>query len=229
MALDILIVEDDATTAREIAAALDDHGARTSHAGTGVEAIQKARTNHYDAIILDRMLPGGIEGLEVVGALRGAGVSTPVLILSALSAVTDRVRGLRAGGNDYLVKPFDFLELTARIDALTRKPVGGVARQDVELVVGDVHMDLIARTVRRAGREVELLPREFALLRHFMRNPGAVMTRAMIFEQVWGYRYDERTNVIDVHVTKLRRKLDAGGLRTMIATVRGSGYRFDAA
>ncbi len=145
--LDILIVEDDPKTAREIAAALADHGARTAHAATGVEAIQRARAGTFDAIILDRMLPGGLEGLDVLAALRGAGVATPVLILSALSAVTDRVRGLRAGGNDYLTKPFDFLELTARVDALTRRPAD-VSQQIVELVVGDLHLDLIGRTAR---------------------------------------------------------------------------------
>lgn len=223
----VLIVEDDIRTAREIAAALVDHGLRTVHAATGVEAVQKARVTRYDAIILDRMLPGGLEGLEVLAALRGTGITTPVLILSALSAVTDRVRGLRAGGDDYLTKPFDFLELTARVDALTRRPTS-VGRQEVELIAGDLHMDLITRTVRRAGRPIELLPREYMLLKHFMHNPGRALTRAMIFEQVWGYHYDERTNVIDVHVAKLRRKLDVEGLLPAIETVRGEGYRLAA-
>ena len=174
----ILIVEDDARTAREIAVALVDHGLGASHAATGVEAIQKARSTPYDAIILDRMLSGGLEGLEVLAALRGTGVTTPVLILSALSAVTDRVRGLRAGGDDYLTKPFDFLELTARIDALIRRPAGGPGHTEIELVVGDLHLDMITRTVRRAGRPIDLLPREYALLRFFMRHQGATMTRA---------------------------------------------------
>ena len=223
----VLIVEDDIRTAREIAAALVDHGLRTAHAATGVEAVQKARVTHYDAIILDRMLPGGLEGLEVLAILRGTGITTPVLILSALSAVTDRVRGLRAGGDDYLTKPFDFLELTARVDALTRRPTS-VGRQEVELIAGDLHMDLVTRNVRRAGRPIELLPREYMLLKHFMHNPGRALTRAMIFEQIWGYRYDERTNVIDVHVAKLRRKLDVEGLPSAIETVRGEGYRLAA-
>ncbi len=224
----ILIVEDDSRTAREIAAALTDHGLRTERAATGIEAIQKARAATYDAIILDRMLPGGLEGLEVLAALRGTGVTTPVLILSALSAVTDRVRGLRAGGDDYLTKPFDFLELTARIDALTRRPHANAGRHDVEIVVGDLHIDLISRVARRAGRPIDLLPREFSLLKHFMQNPGRALTRAMIFEQVWGYHYDDRTNVIDVHVAKLRRKLDIDGLPSAIETVRGEGYRLAA-
>lgn len=226
---DILIVEDDSKTAREIAAALADSGMGSGHAGTGVEAIAKARSSHYDAIILDRMLPGGLNGLEVLAALRGTGVTTPVLFLSALSAVSDRVRGLRAGGDDYLTKPFDFLELTARVDALVRRHAQDVPVPEVELTIGDLHIDLLMRTVRRAGIEIELLPREYQLLEHLVRNAGSIMTRTMIFEQVWGYHLDERTNVIDVHIAKLRRKLEACGGPAMIETVRGAGYRFVAA
>lgn len=225
--LNVLVVEDDPKTAREIAAALVDHGARATMAGTGMEAIQRARGTAYDVIILDRMLPGGLEGLDVLAMLRGSGVTTPVLILSALSAVTDRVRGLRAGGNDYLTKPFDFLELTARVDALTRT-AGDVPHQPTELIVGDLHLDLINRSARRGGEAIDLLPREFLLLKRFMREPGAVLTRTMIFEQIWGYHYDDRTNVIDVHIAKLRRKLDGHGRATMIETVRGAGYRLVA-
>ena len=221
----ILIVEDDIKTAREIGAALVDHGMTSAHVMDGVEAVRQARTARYDAIILDRMLPGDLNGLEVLAALRGTGVSTPVLILSALSAVADRVRGLRTGGDDYLTKPFDFIELTARVDALIRRRGSTPGTQDMELSVGDLHLDLFRRKASRAGVEIDLLPREYQLLEHFMRHPGDVMTRAMIFERVWGYRYDDRTNVIDVHVAKLRRKLDVKGLPTMIETVRGSGYR----
>lgn len=224
----ILIVEDDPVTAREIAAALSDEGMRSSHALTGVEAVSMARSQRYDVIILDRMLPGGLNGLEVLAALRGTAVTTPVLFLSALSAVSDRVRGLRAGGDDYLTKPFDYVELTARVDALARRPVASVAMSDVELSVGELHMDLLTRRVRRNGKDIPLLPREYALLEHFMRNPGRVMTRAMIFEAAWGYHYDANTNVIDVHVAKLRRKLDGGRTPTLIETVRGSGYRLVA-
>jgi len=221
----ILIVEDDIKTAREIGAALADHGMRCSHVMNGVEAIREAKTARYDVIVLDRMLPGDLNGLEVLAALRGTGVSTPVLILSALSAVSDRVRGLRTGGDDYLTKPFDFVELTARIDALIRRRGSAPGSQDMELSVGDLHLDLFRRKVSRAGRGIELLPREYQLLEHFMRHPGDVMTRTMIFEAVWGYRYDDRTNVIDVHVAKLRRKLEVKGRRPAIETVRGSGYR----
>ncbi|MBS0480191.1 MAG: response regulator transcription factor [Proteobacteria bacterium] len=221
----ILIVEDDIKTAREIGAALIDHGMNSMHVVDGAEAVRRARSTTFDAIILDRMLPGNLNGLEVLAALRGTGVTTPVLILSALSAVTDRVRGLRTGGDDYLTKPFDFVELTARVDALIRRRRPGPGVQDMELSVGDLHLDLFRRKASRRGVEIDLLPREYQLLQHFMRHPGDVMTRAMIFEQVWGYRYDDRTNVIDVHVAKLRRKLDLNGLPAMIETVRGSGYR----
>ena len=199
----ILIVEDDCKTAREIAAALSDNGLQSALVQSGVEAVAEARKSQYSAIILDRMLPGGLSGLEVLAALRGTGVTTPVLILSALSAVSDRVRGLRAGGDDYLTKPFDFLELTARVDALIRRHATDAPAPEVELAIGDLHIDLLARTVRREGQTINLLPREYRLLEHFVRSAGATMTRAMIFEEVWGYRYDERTNVIDVHVAKL--------------------------
>ena len=226
---DILIVEDDNKTAREIAAALSDSGMGWGHASTGIEAITKARSSRYDAIILDRMLPGGLSGLEVLAALRGTGVTTPVLFLSALSAVSDRVRGLRAGGDDYLTKPFDFVELTARVDALVRRHSGGAPAPEVELILGDLHIDLLTRVVRCAGREIDLLPREYQLLERLVRNAGSIMTRAMIFEHVWGYHHNEHTNVIDVHIAKLRRKLEVGGRAPMIETVRGVGYRFVAA
>jgi len=226
---DVLIVEDDKATAREIAVALSDQGMRSSHAETGVAAIEMARSRHYDVIILDRMLPGGLNGLEVLAALRGTSVTTPILFLSALSAVSDRVRGLRAGGDDYLTKPFDYLELTARVDALARRLAAPPSSaQEVERAVGDLHMDLLNRRVWRSGQEILLLPREFALLDYLMRHAGQVLTRAMIFEQVWGYHYDAHTNVIDVHMTKLRRKLDLGQKPPVIETVRGSGYRLVA-
>ena len=171
----VLVVEDDAQTAAEIAAALGDHGFEVECAHTGQDALDRAVADRYSAIVLDRMLPGGIDGLTVLSTLRGLSVDAPVLILSALSAVDERVRGLRAGGDDYLTKPFESLELTARIEVL-------------------------------------------------LRHPGQVITRTMLFEEVWSYRYDQTTNVIDVHMGKLRRKLDEGGLPSMIHTVRGSGY-----
>jgi DNA-binding response OmpR family regulator len=218
----VLVVEDDVQTAAEIAAALGDRGFDVECVHTGREGLLKAAADQYEAIVLDRMLPGGLDGLAVLSTLRTAGVEAPVLILSALSAVDERVRGLRAGGDDYLTKPFEFIELTARIEVLVRRQ--SLPQPQTRLSVGDLEVDLLSREVRRAGRRVELLPREYRLLEYLMRHPGQVVTRTMLFEEVWGYHYDQRTNVIDVHVGKLRRKLDEGGLPSMIHTVRGSGY-----
>jgi two-component system, OmpR family, response regulator len=223
----VLVVEDDVQTAAEIAATLGDHGFEVEQAGTGSEAVRRATSERFSAIVLDRMLPGGMDGLAVLASLRGHGVAAPVLILSALSAVDERVRGLRSGGDDYLTKPFESLELTARIEVLLRR--GLAAERDTVLRVGDLEVDRLTREVRRRGREVELLPREYRLLEYLMRHPGQIITRTMLFEEVWSYRYDPRTNVIDVHMGKLRRKLDEGGLPSMIQTVRGSGYILHAA
>lgn len=221
---DILVVEDDSATASEIIAALFDHGLSADHVTTGREAILQAAAGSYEAVILDRMLPGGIDGLGVLTALRSAGVDVPVLILSALSAVDERVRGLRSGGDDYLAKPFEFMELTARLDALMRRRSFPAAAETV-LKVGDLQFDFLTRTVRRNGRLLDVLPREYMLLEYMARNADRVVTRTMIFEEVWGYRYDERTNVIDVHIAKLRRKLEGPeGLPSLIYTVRGAGY-----
>ena len=201
----VLVIEDDLRTAAEIAAALGDYGFDVECAHNGREGLLKAAADKYDAIVLDRMLPGGLDGLGVLATLRTIGNETPVLILSALSAVDERVRGLRAGGDDYLTKPFEFVELT-------------------NLRTGDLEIDLLTREVRRAGRAIELLPREYRLLEYLMRHTGRVVTRTMLFEEVWGYHYDPQTNVIDVHIGRLRRKLEEGGLSQMIHTVRGSGY-----
>jgi two-component system OmpR family response regulator len=218
----VLLVEDDAQTATEISAALSDHGFEVDCAGSGREGLLKAAAEPYDAIVLDRMLPGGLDGLGVLSTLRTAGVEAPVLILSALSAVDERVRGLRGGGDDYLTKPFDFLELTARLDVLLRRPAG--PQRETALRVGELEIDLLTRTVRRGGQAIELLPREYRLLEYLMRHSGQVVTRTMLFEEVWNYHYIESTNVIDVHVSKLRRKIDPDGTAPMIHTVRGSGY-----
>ena len=223
----VLVVEDDAQTAAEIAAALGDHGFEVECAHTGRDALARAVADRYSAIVLDRMLPGGVDGLAVLSSLRGLGVDTPVLILSALSAVDERVRGLRAGGDDYLTKPFESLELTARIEVLLRRRTS--PERETMLCVGDLEVDLLTREVRRGGRTIELLPREYRLLEYLMRHPGQVITRTMLFEEVWSYSYDPRTNVIDVHMGKLRRKLDEGGLPSLIHTVRGSGYILRAA
>jgi len=221
----VLVIEDDVQTAAEIAAALGDHGFTVECAHTGRDGLMKAASAPCDAIVLDRMLPGGADGLVVLATLRSVGVAVPVLILSALSAVDERVRGLRAGGDDYLTKPFESLELTARLEALIRRQ--SVPQRETALRVGDLEIDLLGRAVRRAGRPVELLPREYALLEHLVRHAGQVVTRTMLFEAVWGYSY--ATNVVDVHMSKLRRKLDDGGAPPMIHTVRGSGYVLHAA
>ena len=219
----VLVVEDDQQTAEEIRAALADHGFAVDCAGNGREGLLKAAAEAYDAIVLDRMLPGGLDGLGLLATLRAAGVESPVLILSALSTVDERIRGLRAGGDDYLTKPFDFLELTARLDVLLRRHAGPPQRETM-LRVGRLEMDLLTHTVSHAGKSVELLPREYRLLECLMRHAGHVVTRTMLFEEVWSYHHIEPTNVIDVHIGKLRRKIDPEGASTMIQTVRGAGY-----
>jgi two-component system, OmpR family, response regulator len=219
----VLVVEDDQRTADEIRAALYDHGFAVECAGTGREGLLKATVDTYDAIVLDRMLPGGLDGLGVLATLRAAGVDSPVLILSALSGVDERVRGLRTGGDDYLTKPFDSLELTARLDVLLRRHAG-LPQQETRLRVGPLEMDLLTHTVTRSGRTVELLPREYQLLECLMRHPGQVVTRTMLFEEVWNYHQVEPTNVIDVHIGKLRRKIDTDGDSPMIQTIRGAGF-----
>ena len=224
----VLVVEDDAQTAAEIAAALGDHGFEVECAHNGQDALDRAVADRYSAIVLDRMLPGGIDGLTVLSTLRGLSVDAPVLILSALSAVDERVRGLRAGGDDYLTKPFESLELTARIEVLLRRRSGVVPDRQTMLRVGDLEVDLLKREVRRGSHVIDLLPREYRLLEYLMRHPGQVITRTMLFEEVWSYRYDQRTNVIDVHISRLRSKIDKGFSRAMLQTVRGAGYRLEA-
>ena len=218
----VLVIEDDVKTATEITAALGDCGYMVEWVGTGREGLLKAASEKFDAVVLDRMLPGGLDGLAVLSTLRATGSDVPVLVLSALSAVDERVRGLKAGGDDYLTKPFEFLELTARLDVLVRRRPG--PERETVLRVGNLEMDLLTHTVMRAGRFIELLPREYRLLEYLMRHAGHVVTRTMMFEEVWHYHYDEPTNVIDVHVSKLRRKIELAGMPQMIHTVRGSGY-----
>ncbi|MGI4813584.1 MAG: response regulator transcription factor [Janthinobacterium lividum] len=218
----VLVIEDDAQTLDEIVVALTDHGYAVQTAQTGREGLMLAIASAYDAIVLDRMLPGGLEGLGVLAALRSAGIATPVLILSALSAVDERVRGLRAGGDDYLTKPFEFIELTARLDALMRRR--DTAPEVHDYRIGPLRLDLLTREVSCGGRSVTLLPREYRLLEYLVQHAGQVVSRTMLFEAVWDYRLDERTNVIDVHISRLRKKLDPAGTMPMIHTVRGSGY-----
>ncbi len=220
----VLVIEDDAQTAQELQAALSDHGHQVELADNGRAGLLRAVGDNFDVIVLDRMMPGGLDGLAVLSTLRTAGIGTPVLILSALSAVDERVRGLRAGGDDYLSKPFDFIELTARLDALLRRRDGPAAVTSFQL--GRLEMDLLTHTVRLAGQPVDLQPREFRLLEYLFRNAGQVLTRTMVFEAVWDYRSDERSNVIDVHISRLRKKIDPDGSAPLIHTLRGAGYVF---
>jgi len=217
----ILTIEDDPVTAREIVAELQAYGNEVECVSDGRTGLDHALHGNYDAITLDRMLPG-LDGLAVVTELRRAGIDTPVLMISALSDVDARVRGLRAGGDDYLTKPFAPEEMAARIEVMLRHR--RASAPETELRVGDLQLDLIARTAQRDATTLELLPIEFRLLEYLMRNAGQVLTRTMIFEAVWGYHFDPGTNVIDVHIGRLRRKVDTNGERPLIQTVRGCGY-----
>lgn len=221
----VLVIEDDPVTSREIEAALHDHGFDVTVNDNGRDGLLNAVSDTFDIIVLDRMLPGALDGLGMLTALRASGITTPVLILSALSALDERVRGLRAGGDDYLTKPFEFIELTARLDALTRRrSPPAEASRDSRIRIGNLDIDLLRRAVRRGERKIDLLPREYALLEYLAQHAGQVVTRTMLFEAVWNYSYDERTNVIDVHIGRLRHKIDGEGDAPMLHTVRGAGY-----
>jgi len=222
----VLIIEDDREAAAYLVKGLGESGYVVDHAPDGREGLFLATSNDYDALIVDRMLPG-MDGLSVIGAIRGAGRHMPVLILSALGAVDDRVRGLRAGGDDYLIKPFAFSELLARLEALMRRG-GASPAAATKLKVDDLEMDLLARTVKRGSTEIDLLPREFRLLEYMMRHAGQVVTRTMLLENVWDYHFDPQTNVIDVHVSRLRQKIDRGFETPLLHTVRGAGYSLRA-
>lgn len=217
----ILHIEDDDRTADFVAKGLRESGHQVDRANSGRDGLYMARESEYDALIVDRMLPT-LDGLEVIRQLREAQDHTPALVLSALGEVDDRVEGLRAGGDDYLVKPFAFSELLARLEALVRRSDAEVALP--RLQVGDLEMDLLARRVYRAGTEIELQPREFRLLEYLMRHQGQVVTRTMLLEKVWDYTFDPQTNVIDVHVSRLRGKIDKGFDNPLLHTVRGAGY-----
>jgi two-component system OmpR family response regulator len=223
----ILCIEDDATTAREIISELSAAGYEVEWAADGREGLVRAVSEEFAAITLDRMLPS-VDGLAIVSVVRQAGIDTPILMVSALSDVDERVKGLRAGGDDYLTKPFASEELSARLEVLLRRQRRAETRETV-LTAGDLKMDLVTREVRRGGRELKLLPTEFKLLELLLRHSGQVLTRSMIFESVWGYRFDPGTNLIDVHMGRLRRKVDPPGVEPLIHTVRGSGYALRAA
>jgi two-component system OmpR family response regulator len=216
----LLLIEDDQEMAEEVSAELRDRGFEVDCAATGIEGLDKARAGQSDVLIVDRMLPG-MDGLTIIEALRQEGRRTPVLVLSALGAVDDRVRGLRAGGDDYLTKPFAMVELLARIEALLRRPADS---RDTVLRVGPLELDLIERTARRGEREIDLLPREFRLLEYMMRRKDQILTRAMLLEEVWHYKFVPQTNLVDVHMGRLRHKVDGPDEAPMIHNVRGMGF-----
>ena len=222
----VLVIEDDIDTAAEIADCLTASGFETEQCFDGEAGLGRAASESFDAITLDRMLPGR-DGLDIVRTLRESGSEIPVLMVSALSDVDDRVTGLRAGGDDYLVKPFSPDELVVRLEVLLRRR-RAPARPELSLQIADLKLDLVAREAEREGRRIELLPMEFKLLEFMMRNAGQILSRRMIFEQVWEYYFDPGTNLIDVHVGKLRRKIDFPGTRPLFRTERGVGYVLDA-
>jgi len=223
MSQKLLVVEDDPATAAYIVKGLAEAGYTVDQASNGRDGLFLASDSSYGAIILDRMMPT-MDGMSVLKALRAAGIETPVIILSALGSPEDRVEGLTGGSDDYLVKPFSFAELLARVQLLLRR--GGGSSVVTTLRYDDLEMDLLGRRVKRGGKLIELQAREFRLLEHFMRHPDQVVTRTMLLEGVWDYHFDPGTNVIDVHVSRLRRKLDDGSDRPLLHTVRGAGYRF---
>ena len=217
----MLLIEDDADSGAYIKQGLEEEGHVVDLAANGRDGLFLAAGESYDVMIVDRMLPG-LDGLSVVKTIRIAGVKTPVLFLTTMSGVGDRVEGLEAGGDDYLVKPFAFSELLARVNALARRPP--ISHVETLLKVADLEMDLISRKVRRAGKEIDLQPREFHLLEYLMRNAGRVVTRTMLLESVWDFHFDPKTNIVETHISRLRSKIDRGFDSELIETVRGSGY-----
>jgi two-component system OmpR family response regulator len=222
----VLLVEDSERVADFVRKGLEEAGHVVDYADNGRDGLFLASSEQYDVMVLDRMLPGGVDGLGIIEALRKTGSKTPVLILSALADVQERIAGLRAGGDDYMTKPFAFGELAARLDALVRRSQA-VDFQRV-LVVDDLRLDLLSRKVTRGDRAIQLQPREFKLLEFLMRHAGHVVTRTMLLENVWNYHFDPQTNVIDTHISNLRHKIDVGSSRPLLKTVRGAGYRLSA-
>lgn len=217
----VLVIEDDAETAEQLADALQTNGYRVDLAVDGEDGLRRGLVGDYVVMTVDRMLPH-LDGIKVIRRLREKGILTPALILSALGEIDDRVRGLRAGGDDYLVKPFASREMLARVDALARRSATGI--KETMLRIGELEIDLFARVVRRQGREIELLPREFQLLEYLARNAGQVVSRAMLLQHVWDLHFDPTTNVIDVYVGRVRRKIDSSQSYPLIHTIRGVGF-----
>jgi len=222
----ILVIEDDPETAEQLVDSLSTNGYQVDLAVNGDDGLARGRSADYAVMTIDRMLPG-LDGIAVIRSLRDAGIVTPALIISALGEIDDRVRGLRAGGDDYLVKPFAFAELLARVEALARRSATVV--KETVLRVGDLELDLVARTVHRGGRDIALLPREFQVLEYLVRNAGQVVPRAMLLQHVWDLHFDPTTNIIDVYVGRVRRKVDGQQAYPLIHTVRGIGFCVRAA
>jgi len=221
----ILLIEDDKDVASFVKKGLEQDGYTVDHSADGKDGLFLATSEHYDALIVDRMLPG-VDGLTIIRTLRASGQQTPVLVLSALGEVDDRVKGLKAGSDDYLVKPFAFRELTARLESLLRRSTAASTEGDPTVLrAADLEMDLLHRTVKRAGKKIELQPTEFRILETLIRHEGQVVTRTMMLELVWGFHFDPKTNVIDVHISNLRAKIDRGFDTPLLHTVRGVGYR----
>lgn len=218
----ILIIEDDQEVVAYLSKGLTDAGYTIDHAMDGLDGLEKAIQNNYDGMIIDRLLPH-LDGLSIIKSLRASGNQTPILVLSALAQVDDRVQGLREGGDDYLTKPFAFSELLARLESLQRRRNFATLTQTT-LRVSDLEMDLLTREVNRAGQVIELQPREFLLLEYLIRHTGQVVTRTMLLEEVWGYHFDPQTNVIDVHISRLRSKIDKNFDKPLLHTMRGTGY-----
>ncbi|MEE8238160.1 MAG: response regulator transcription factor [Gammaproteobacteria bacterium] len=217
----ILAIEDDATVAGFLKKRLGEDGHRVDHAADGQDGLRLASANDYEVMIVDRMLPG-LDGLTVIQTVRSGGDQTPILILSALGEVDDKVRGLKAGGDDYLVKPFAYSELMARVESLVRRFSSREERTSLE--IADLKMDLLSREVSRDDQDIDLKPREFLLLEYLMRHAGQILTRTMLLEAVWDYHFDPQTNVIDVHISRLRQKVDRAFDQPLIHTIRGAGY-----
>ena len=223
----VLVIEDDPEVATYIVKALDEAGHNPTYADTGKQGLFRATTEDYDVLVVDRMLPAP-DGLTIIRTLRVSDDDTPALVLSALGEVDDRVKGLKAGGDDYLTKPFAASELLARLEALARRSAKSGNSAETRLAVGDLEVDLLARRVTRAGTEIDLQPREYRLLEYLMRNAGNVVTRTMLLEHVWDYHFDPQTNVIDVHISRLRQKIDKEFDTPLIHTMRGAGYALRA-
>jgi len=219
----ILVIEDDQEVSAYISKGMKEAGYTIDAAYNGKDGLFLATTEDYDAMIVDRMLPE-LDGLTIIKTIRGAGNTTPALILSALGEVDDRVKGLRSGGDDYLVKPFAFTELLARIEVLSRRQDNTGGNQETTLSAGDLELNLLSRKVTRGGKDIDLQSREFQLLEYMLRHKGQVVTRTMLLEHVWDYHFDPQTNVIDVHISRLRGKIDKGFDTKIIRTVRGAGY-----